>query len=56
MMQTPLLISLLPDKLREYRVEPAVGHYGIFNGTIYRNRIAPRMMTYMQGFAWPPST
>ena len=40
----------LPDKLREHRVEPGVGHYGIFNGTIYRNRIAPRMMDFMQRY------
>jgi poly(3-hydroxybutyrate) depolymerase len=44
------LCSNLPDKLREHRVEPGVGHYGIFNGTIYRNSIAPRMIDFMQRY------
>lgn len=48
------LCAKLPDTLREHRVEPGVGHYGIFNGTIYRTRIAPRMMDFMQRFAGRP--
>ncbi len=48
------LCANLPDQLREHQVEPGVGHYGIFNGTIYRSRIAPRMMVFMQRFARRP--
>lgn len=31
----------LPDKLKKYHMAPEVGHYGIFNGRKWRERIAP---------------
>ncbi|WP_068078508.1 polyhydroxyalkanoate depolymerase [Novosphingobium lentum] len=31
----------LPDKLKQYLMAEEVGHYGIFNGSRWRNRIAP---------------
>lgn len=31
----------LPQKLKRYHLAPDVGHYGIFNGSKWRNRIAP---------------
>ncbi len=44
----------LPEALHEHQVEPGVGHYGIFNGTIYRERIAPRMVAFMQRYTRRP--
>jgi len=37
----------LPAQLREHHVQAGVGHYGIFNGSIYREEIAPRMKRFM---------
>ena len=31
----------LPAKLKKYHMAPAVGHYGIFNGSKWRTKIAP---------------
>lgn len=31
----------LPEKLKKYHMAPDVGHYGIFNGSRWRNAIAP---------------
>ncbi|NIJ20975.1 poly(3-hydroxybutyrate) depolymerase [Sphingomonas naasensis] len=31
----------LPAKLKQYHMAPAVGHYGIFNGSKWRTKIAP---------------
>ncbi|WP_213980538.1 polyhydroxyalkanoate depolymerase [Sphingomonas sp. dw_22] len=31
----------LPEALKHYHLAPAVGHYGIFNGSKWRTRIAP---------------
>ncbi|MHA6721409.1 polyhydroxyalkanoate depolymerase [Sphingomonas sp. RS2018] len=31
----------LPDALKKYHMAPEVGHYGIFNGSKWRTRIAP---------------
>jgi len=31
----------LPEKLKKYHMAPDVGHYGIFNGSKWRNAIAP---------------
>jgi poly(3-hydroxybutyrate) depolymerase len=33
--------SNLPDALKKYHLAPEVGHYGIFNGSKWRERIAP---------------
>ena len=31
----------LPARLKQYHLAKGVGHYGIFNGSKWRNRIAP---------------
>ncbi|HLL59864.1 MAG TPA: polyhydroxyalkanoate depolymerase [Allosphingosinicella sp.] len=31
----------LPEKMKQYHLAKGVGHYGIFNGSKWRNRIAP---------------
>jgi poly(3-hydroxybutyrate) depolymerase len=31
----------LPDHMKHYYMAPGVGHYGIFNGSKWRDRIAP---------------
>ncbi len=31
----------LPEEMKQYHLAPEVGHYGIFNGSKWRNRIAP---------------
>jgi poly(3-hydroxybutyrate) depolymerase len=31
----------LPEKMKKYLLAPDVGHYGIFNGSRWRNKIAP---------------
>jgi poly(3-hydroxybutyrate) depolymerase len=35
------LATALPDELKRYHKAPEVGHYGIFNGSKWRTRIAP---------------
>jgi poly(3-hydroxybutyrate) depolymerase len=35
------LASSLPDEMKQYHMAEGVGHYGIFHGSKWRNRIAP---------------
>lgn len=35
------IATKLPAKMKKYHMAPDVGHYGIFNGSKWRNRIAP---------------
>lgn len=42
------LCKSLPARLREHHVQQGVGHYGIFNGKIYKSDIAPRLKGFMQ--------
>ena len=37
----------LPDSRKQYFLAPEVGHYGIFNGSKWRNRIAPAVEQWM---------
>ncbi|MFL9841024.1 polyhydroxyalkanoate depolymerase [Sphingomonas sp. ST-64] len=42
--QTRAALSIatkLPEKMKKYHMAPDVGHYGIFNGSKWRTRIAP---------------
>jgi poly(3-hydroxybutyrate) depolymerase len=42
--QTKAALTLatgLPDKAKQYHMAPGVGHYGIFNGSKWRTKIAP---------------
>ncbi|MBS0316515.1 MAG: polyhydroxyalkanoate depolymerase [Proteobacteria bacterium] len=45
------LCSKLPAGLREHHVQEGVGHYGVFNGSIYKSEIAPRMKAFMRRHA-----
>ncbi|MEP9402758.1 polyhydroxyalkanoate depolymerase [Sphingomonas sp. VNH70] len=35
------LATALPEEMKQYHMAEGVGHYGIFNGSKWRNRIAP---------------
>ena len=40
----------LPDAMKKYHFAPEVGHYGIFNGTRWRNAIAPVVDAWIAQF------
>lgn len=46
------LASSLPEDMRAHWLQPAVGHYGVFNGSRFRADIAPRVMDFMRTHAW----
>jgi len=37
----------LPDDMRAHYLQPAVGHYGVFNGSRFRAEIAPRIADFV---------
>ena len=37
----------IPDDMRAHYVQPAVGHYGVFNGSRFRAEIVPRIVDFM---------
>ena len=39
----------IPDDRRFDYVQPGVGHYGVFNGSRWRNEIAPRIRDFIHG-------
>ncbi len=41
------LATALPDEKKKYLMAEGVGHYGIFNGSRWRNRIAPVLEEWM---------
>ncbi len=41
------LTSNLPDAKKEHHLQAGVGHYGVFNGSRFRNEIALRIKTFM---------
>jgi poly(3-hydroxybutyrate) depolymerase len=41
------LASNLPEEKRVHYMQPAVGHYGVFNGSRFRAEIAPRIVDFM---------
>jgi poly(3-hydroxybutyrate) depolymerase len=41
------LCTHLPQDKREHLVQQGVGHYGIFNGSVYRQEIAPRIKAFI---------
>ena len=41
------LCSALPDALKTLYVQPAVGHYGVFNGRRFREEIYPRVRDFI---------
>jgi poly(3-hydroxybutyrate) depolymerase len=40
----------LPDDFKQYHLAESVGHYGIFNGSKWRERIAPVVEQWIQRF------
>lgn len=49
--QTKSVISLcknLPDNMKEYHLALGVGHYGLFNGSKFRNKIIPEINAFTQ--------
>jgi len=38
----------LPDDMKQYYMQPKVGHYGIFNGSRWRNHIQPRVRDFIR--------
>ncbi|CDZ78976.1 polyhydroxyalkanoate depolymerase, intracellular [Legionella massiliensis] len=48
--QTKSIIELcknLPDNMKEYFLAPGVGHYGLFNGSKFRNTIIPEINQFI---------
>jgi poly(3-hydroxybutyrate) depolymerase len=37
----------IPDEHKVHYVQPAVGHYGVFNGSRFRAEIAPRIADFV---------
>lgn len=42
------ICSSLKNELRQHYVQPKVGHYGVFNGSRFRQEIAPRIIKFAQ--------
>ena len=42
------LCSNIPQDMREHYMQPAVGHYGVFNGSRFRSEIVPRITRFIQ--------
>lgn len=40
----------IPDAMRLHYLQPAVGHYGVFNGSRFRSEIVPRIVDFMASF------
>lgn len=38
----------LPQEKRRHYMQPEVGHYGVFNGSRFRNEIVPQMVAFFQ--------
>ncbi len=38
----------LPDEMKAYHMAPGVGHYGLFNGRKWREKIAPRIKQFIR--------
>ena len=37
----------IPDRMKAHYMQPAVGHYGVFNGSRFRSEIVPRIVDFM---------
>jgi len=40
----------IPDDMRAHYVQPAVGHYGVFNGSRFRAEIVPRIVDFITSY------
>jgi poly(3-hydroxybutyrate) depolymerase len=47
------LCSGIPAERRDHLLQRSVGHYGIFNGRIFREAIAPRIAAFISRNAEP---
>ncbi len=45
------LCTGLPDNMKLHYEQPRVGHYGVFNGSRFRQEVAPRMLNFMRAQA-----
>lgn len=41
------LCANIPDDMRRHYLQPAVGHYGVFNGSRFRAEIVPRILEFV---------
>ncbi|MEQ1941060.1 polyhydroxyalkanoate depolymerase [Mesorhizobium sp. VNQ89] len=44
------LCANIPDDMRVHYMQPAVGHYGVFNGSRFRAEIAPRIVDFISSY------
>jgi len=44
------ICTSIPAARRAHYLQPAVGHYGVFNGSRFRAEIVPRIVDFMVGF------
>jgi poly(3-hydroxybutyrate) depolymerase len=42
------LCTNLPYDRKEHYLQPTVGHYGVFNGSRFRNEIVPRIADFIR--------
>jgi poly(3-hydroxybutyrate) depolymerase len=42
------LCPSIPDAMKLHHEQPKVGHYGVFNGSRFREQIAPRILEFMR--------
>lgn len=45
------LCTRIPDAMKEDYIQPGVGHYGVFNGSRFRNHIVPRVLKFQEHIA-----
>ena len=45
------LCTGLPESMKLHYEQPRVGHYGVFNGSRFRQEVAPRMLNFMRAQA-----
>lgn len=44
------LCTNIPDDMRVHYMQPAVGHYGVFNGSRFRAEIVPRIVDFITSY------
>jgi poly(3-hydroxybutyrate) depolymerase len=47
------LCTNIPDERRAHYMQPAVGHYGVFNGSRFRSEIVPRIVDFISSYGRP---
>ena len=46
----------LPDDMKAYHLQPGAGHYGVFNGSRFRNEVAPVIRDFIRRFDPDPDS